>query len=71
MKMVIVAPPGPDLCEPCAISAGFAAQLLLDRRIDENPRHRRLARDGLEQPAVLRRPRGVDNHAACGDDVRR
>src|SRR5712675_1801255 len=48
MKMVIVAPPRPNLRQPRPVRARLTAQRLLDRRIDKDPRHRRLARYGLK-----------------------
>ncbi len=47
MKMVIVAPPRPNLRQPRPVRACLTAQRPLDRRIDKDPRHRRLACDGL------------------------
>ena len=71
MKMVIMAPPRPHLREPRPIRAGFTTEGLLDRRVDKDPRDGRLARDGFEQMAMLRRPGGIDPHPACGDDIGR
>src|SRR5438105_1437581 len=62
MKMVIVAPPRPNLRQPCPVQTRLTAQRLLDGRIDKNPRNGRLARDRLEQMAMLRRPGGIDIH---------
>src|SRR6516165_5384441 len=56
VKMVVVTPPRPDLRQPAAVGARFAAQLALDRGIDENSFHRRLACEGFEQKPALRRP---------------
>src|SRR5215469_17787072 len=56
VEMVVVTPPRPDLRQPAAVGAGFAAQLALDRGIDENPFHRRLARESSEQKPVGRGP---------------
>src|SRR5581483_8813647 len=36
MEMVVVAPPRPDLGQPTAVALGYAAQRLLDCRIDED-----------------------------------
>jgi hypothetical protein len=52
MKMVIVTPPRPNLRQPRPVRTCLTAQRPLDRRIDKDPRHRRLARDGLEQPVM-------------------
>ena len=71
MKMVIVAPPGPNLRQPCLVRACFAAHRLLDRRIDKDPRHGRLVRNGFEQAVMLRRPGGIDLHPVSGDDIGR
>src|SRR5580704_19105473 len=60
MKMVIVAPPRPNFCQPRPVRARLTAQRPLDRRVDKDPRDRRLARDRLEQMAMLRRPGGID-----------
>src|ERR1700738_4519115 len=62
VKVVIVAPPRPNLRQPCPVQARLTAQCPLDRRVDKDPRHRWLARDSLEQMAVLGRPGGIDPH---------
>jgi hypothetical protein len=36
MKMILVAPPRPHLCEPIAVRPRLAAQSLLDRRVHED-----------------------------------
>src|SRR5215472_13052658 len=56
VKMVVVTPPRPYLRQPAAVGARFAAQLALDRGIDENSFDRRLAREGFEQKPVARGP---------------
>src|SRR5438270_357549 len=71
MKMVIVAPPRPNLRQPRPVRACFTTERLLDCRVDKDPRDSRLARDGLEQMAMLWRPGGIDPHPVCGDDVGR
>ena len=47
MKMVIVAPPRPNLRQPRPVRACLTAQRPLDRRVDKDPCHFRLAGDGL------------------------
>src|SRR5262249_46537408 len=47
------------------------AQLPLDRRVDKNARHLRLAGECFEQAPVLWGPRFVDLIAVGGDDVGR
>jgi hypothetical protein len=44
--MIIVAPPRADLGEPATVVANRAAQLLLDRRVDEDSIDLRNVRSG-------------------------
>src|ERR1700760_3003724 len=56
MEMIVVAPERPHLGEPAAIALGFAAQRLLDRRIDEDALDPRLLRGVLDDGEMRRRP---------------
>ena len=72
MEVVVVAPPRPDLGEPGAVRARLAAQRTLDRRVDKDALHAGLARHGLEQAPMLRRPgRLIDILAVGRDDIGR
>src|SRR5215813_12891282 len=69
MEVVVVPPPRPDLGEPAAVRTRLMAQLPLDRRVDKNARHLRLARECFEQAPVLWGPRFVDLIAVGSDDI--
>ena len=71
MEVVVVAPPRPDLGEPCPVRTGLMAQRPLDRRVDKNARHLRLARERLEQAPMLWGPGFVDRIAVGCDHIGR
>src|SRR5262245_21649562 len=56
MKVLGVTVPGTHLEEPGAISAGLAAQCLLDRGIDQDANDRRILRSGADELGVRRGP---------------
>src|ERR1700730_9630593 len=72
MKMVVVAPPRPDVGQPVPVGTRLAAQRALDRRGDEYACDPRLARERLEHAPMLRRPgRLIDIIAIRGDNIGR
>src|SRR5215470_6245446 len=71
MEVVVVPPPRPDLSQPAAVRTRLMAQLPLDRRVNKNARHLRLARECFEQATVLRGPRLVDLISVGSGDIGR
>src|SRR5437870_4663566 len=53
VEVIVVPPPRADPPQPIAIRPGFATERALDRRIDENARHRGTARRSFKQLPVL------------------
>src|SRR5262245_36491926 len=56
MKVLGVTIPGTHLEKPSAISAGLAAECLLDRGIDQDADDRRILRSDVDQFGVRRGP---------------
>ena len=53
VEVVIVSPPRPNLGNPGSLRPALAAQRALDCRVDKNALHQGLARDRLQQKAML------------------